>query len=390
MKNWLGAGLLLALAITTVPCGAVEVPGLYEARVPVVGQGRTERNAAIQKAFIEVLVRISGRGAIGTVPGLAERIPQANRYVQQYRYRAITPAPKAPPGATEPVPDHILWVRFDKKGVNRLLRQFGLPVWGATRPATLAWVVVDEQGRRQILSNDMQHPVRELIDERARRRGLPLQLPLYDLQDRAAVRVSDVWGNFEDAILQGSTRYQTEAVLVGRVYRGFGGVWNARWTLYSGGQRQDWELRSLELAEVVLPGVDQTAETLAARFAQVNHDRASNDITIAVSGVRTLADYRRVATYLEKLADVEKVQPALLEAERATFQLRVRSGRLAVAQAISLGDVLTTEIMAAGPAPGTPAGGPGAAPANPAGGPVTDPDPRRVAIVPDLSYRLIP
>ena len=381
MKNWLGAGLLLVSIVVAAPAGAVEVRGLYQAEVPVLGQGREERNDAIQKAFTEVLVRISGRGAIGTVPGLAERIPQANRYVQQYRYRAITPPPAQPPAPAEPVPTQILVVRCNARGVNRLLREFGLPVWGATRPATLVWLVVDEQGRRRILSNDMQHPVRELLETRARRRGLPLQLPLYDLQDRAAVRVSDVWGNFEDTLLQASTRYQTEAVLVGRVYRGFGGVWNARWTLYSGGQRQDWEFRSLELPEVVLPGVDQTAETLAARFAQVNHDRAGNDLTLAVSGLRTLADYRRVVTYLEKLSDVEKVQPVLLEAERATFHLRVRSGRLAVAQAISLGDVLTTEIV------GTPAS---PTPAGPAPGGVTDPDPRRVAVIPDLSYRLIP
>lgn len=386
MKNWLGAGLLLVLVVTAVPCGAVEVRGLYEARVPVLGQDRKERNEAIERAFAEVLVRVSGRGAIGTVPGLAERLPQANRYVQQFRYRAITPPPAQPAAPAEPVPTQILWVRFDAKSVNRLLRQFGLPVWGATRPATLAWVVVDDQGRRRILSNDMQHPVRDLIDERARRRGLPLQLPLYDLQDRAAVRISDVWGNFEDAILQASTRYQTEAVLVGRVYRGFGDVWNARWTLYSDGQRQDWEFRSLELAEVVLPGVDQTVETLAARFAQVNQDRASNDLTIAISGVRTLADYRRVADYLAKLSDVEKVQPFVLEAERATFNVRVRSGRLAVAQAISLGDVLTTEITGVAPAP-SPPGGDGR---NPADGALTPPDPASAPIVPDLSYRLIP
>ena len=141
MGKWLGAGILLVLASVAGPCGAVEVKGLYEVQVPVFTQAREERNEAIQRAFVEMLVRISGRGSISTVPGLAERIPQANRYVQQYRYRKINPTPAQPAAPADPVPTQTLWLRFDESGVNKLLRQFGLPVWGTTRPATLVWVV---------------------------------------------------------------------------------------------------------------------------------------------------------------------------------------------------------------------------------------------------------
>ena len=161
---------------------------------------------------------------------------------------------------------------------------------------------------------------------------------------RSALRISDVWGNFEDAILGASNRYQTAAVLAGRVYKGFGGVWHGRWSLYSAGRRYDWEYRSTEIADVVRPGIDQTAEMLSIRFAQVYHEEETNVVTLQVRDIRNLADYNRTVDYLAQLSGVEKVQAQFVEAATATFKLKARSGRLGVAQAVSLGHMLVTEL----------------------------------------------
>jgi hypothetical protein len=202
------------------------------------------------------------------------------------------------------------------------------------------------------------------------------------LQDRSALRVSDVWGNFEDAILNASRRYQTKAVLSGRVYQGFGGVWHGRWSLYSGGQRDDWEFRSTELMDVVRPSIDQVAEALSVRFAGVRQEQESNTVMVLVRGIRSLADFNRVFDYLSSLSGVERAQPAAIEANDAVFELLARNGRLGVAQAISLGYVLANEPTE--PPPTTPVvSGPDPTGADTNAKPVPN-------LIPDLVYRLVP
>lgn len=368
------------LVVFPMPVWADEVAGLYEAEVPVFSQKREEREMAMETAFVQVLERVSGRTAIADLPGMADSLSQSRRFVQQYRYRKVDR--QALPGDPKKKYEQVLWVRFDERAINKLLREQGLPVWSKTRPATLVWLALDVGGRRIIVSNDSDHDVRGVLTSSAQQRGLPLRLPLYDLQDRSALRVSDVWGNFEDAILNASRRYQTKAVLSGRVYQGFGGVWHGRWSLYSGGQRDDWEFRSTELMDVVRPSIDHVAEALSVRFAGVRQEQESNTVLVLVKDIQSLADFNRVFDYLSSLSGVERAQPAAIEANDAVFELLARNGRLGVAQAISLGYVLANEPTE--PPPTTPVvSGPDPTVADTNAKPVPN-------LIPDLVYRLVP
>ena len=164
----------------------------------------------------------------------------------------------------------VLWMRFDEGAISKLLHDNQMPVWGRTRPATLLWLVVDDRRKRTLISNDKQAKARLIIEQQAKLRGLPLRLPLYDLTDRANLSVSDIWGNFEEAILRASSRYQTEAVLVGRVYRTSSNNWDGRWTLYTEGRQQSWQTSGESLEVALLPGVSQTTGILAQHYAQVD------------------------------------------------------------------------------------------------------------------------
>ncbi len=377
--NWIAAMLVTVISWPLEPVMADEVAGLYETEVPVLGQKRDERRAAIEAAFVEVLVRVSGRTAVANVPSLEDVLKRASRYVQQYRYRKVDPG--LMPGTENEQYDQVLWIRFDEQAVNGLLREHGLPVWSKTRPATLVWVVIDDGGKRQIISNDSTHELRNLSLSLAKNRGVPLRLPLFDLQDRSALRVSDVWGNFGGAILEASQRYQTEAVLSGRVYQGFGGTWHGRWSLYSGGRRDDQEFRGTSLSEVVQPAINEVAEALSVRFAEVRQDTESNRVSVLIKDVRSLADFNRVSTYLGGLSGVEAVQPYFINSDRVTFDLLARNGRLGVSQAISLGHVLVNDTAESEGVEDTPQPKPETSPARTTSPPL---------VSPDLVYRLIP
>ena len=357
------------------PVMADEVANLYEASVPVANQDKDNRADAIRTAFTQVLIRVSGRSDITDAqqfPAIAQAVQTATRFAQQYRYIK-----------TEPTPDNqepglVLWVRFDETALGNLLRNNQLPVWGTTRPATLLWLAVDNRGRRELLGADSRNAAYSILEDRAKLRGVPLRLPLLDLTDRTNLHVSDVWGNFESSILRASQRYQTEAVLVGRVFQSYGDNWTGRWSLYVESGREDWTVNGSSLADVLTPGIDKTAQSLALRYAQV-YQVDTGKVLVEVKAIKGLADYNRVVKYLQSISHVTAVQPVELAAESAVFQLTIPGGRLAVARAVSLSRVLATVPVESVPVASIPV-------ANAQD--VPKPDPGKVT--PDLIYRLVP
>jgi len=368
--------ILLGLSVQTLPSAQADtVKGLYESKILVTSQDRKERTEALRQAFMQILVRVSGRVDLvqsADYPNIQEAIELATRYAQQYRYLKYKPKP-----GSDPTKKLILWVRFDEAAVTRLLKNNNIPVWGNTRPATLVWLVIDKRGQRELLANNSQHAARNILVRQSHERGLPLRLPLLDLKDRSALRTSDVWGNFEAPIMQASQRYQTEAVLVGRAFQSSGGYWNARWSLYSDSRRQDWSMSGSKLDEVLLPGIDTTAEILSSRYASAGQAEAGT-VIVQVKDIKSLADYNRVLAYLKKLSNVSAVQPYYLVASDAIFKLTTPQGRLGVARGVALGHTLINDTVTATTEPTQ------APPAQP--GDKAD----SKEITPDLVYRLVP
>lgn len=348
IKNFVFTAIFL-LITTILPFGSINadvVAHLYEVEVPVEGQGREERAYVVREALKEILIRVSGRNAASALAADEVLVPQPTRLVQQFRYRKYKSnevIPAEPDGA-KPYTQK-LWLRFTEKTVAKLLREQGFPVWGKTRPVTLVWLVVDDQKQRVLVGNSTPHISRAHIEQEATKRGLPFRLPLLDLADQSKLQVTDVWGNFEETILEASQRYQAESILVGRIYLSFNKTWNARWTLYSAGQRQDWDASNSEtLHDAVKEALSTTAESLSVRFAQVNNTQTSGTVTIQIKNIADLQTYNRVIKYLNGLSVVGNIQVQQVNSNDVIFNVSSQSGRLGIAQAIALGHVLVTEV----------------------------------------------
>lgn len=349
IKNFVFTALFLSIT-TILPITSVNadiVRHLYEAEVPVEGQGREERAYVVREALKEILVRISGRNEAAALAEDKLLIPRPTRFIQQFRYQKFKSdevIPVNPVDGAKPYTQK-LWLRFTEKAVAKLLREQGLPVWGKTRPTTLVWLVVDDQKQRVLIGNSSQYVSRTHIEQEAKRKGLPFRLPLLDLADQSKVQVTDVWGNFEDTILEASLRYQTEAVLVGRIYLSFAKTWNSRWSLYLAGQRYDWEVSNSDsLRESVKEGLSKTGEVLSVRFTQVNTTQNNEVVLLQVKNISDLKTYNKVIGYLKALNVVKKVQVHRVNTDDIIFSIDSRSGRLGVAQAISLGRMLVNDM----------------------------------------------
>lgn len=76
--------------------------------------------------------------------------------------------------------------------------------------------------------------------------GLPVSIPLMDLDDNMAVNATDVWGRFADPILKASQRYGAEMVVLGKLTPE-GDKWSIDWGLY--GPKAGGELSELTRGE---------------------------------------------------------------------------------------------------------------------------------------------
>lgn len=344
----LGLAFGLGLMAVMLNARAEVVANMYEATVPVKSQERPDRDDAIRLAFTEVLVRVSGRTSIADsddYPRIRAALVNATNYAQQFRFRDKGQQKYVTAGEASLE----LWVKFDPVVVNKLLRDSNVPVWDRTRPATLVWLVTDERARRDILSQASSGLVRNAVDERSRARGVPLILPQMDITDRNTLQINEAWSNKEEALRRAAQRYPSDAMLVGRLLLLPSGQWNANWTLYHEGRKLDWAATNAPLATAVNLGIDNTAESLAQRYAQLVQGDESV-VFLQINGVRTLNDFNQAQKYLRSLSQVKSVNPQLVQSDAVIFRINTTAGRLGLARAISLSQVLSAETGANGTA----------------------------------------
>jgi hypothetical protein len=337
LRGWLIATLLIATSVAQ----AEMVANLYEAESPVMGQGSKARAEGIRDAFGRVLVKVSGDRGLLTNPEFGTLLKQASSYVQQYRYRVLT----VEPGLKVPGKfDRLLWVRFDQQAVDRLLRDSGVPVWGGTRPSMLIWLGEEQGASRNLVSLERHAGLKSRLVQAASGRGLPLLLPLMDMEDRSAMPVSDLWGGFESDIRHASQRYLPDVILVGRLSNR-GSDWQGEWTLYLPDTVNRWQTRARNRDSLAAKGIERAADALALRFAPRQVSDGSARIRIRVHGLSRLADYVLVRDYLQSLAMIEELDLLEADTEKVSFLVRAQGGRQVLERGIQLGAVLEPMVF---------------------------------------------
>ena len=340
-------GLAVLAVLSGLPAGspsAAVVADLYETEVRVPTQQPEDRERALALALRQVLLKVSGRRDIESREVLVAALDEPARFVQQFRYRGGEDGESDPTGGGE---TFRLWARFDAELVDALVRDAGLPVWGRSRPSTLVWFSVESEGTRKLLAPDHDAIPFVPIEEAARRRGIPLVLPLLDLEDRLAVDPDEIWAGFFDRLRQASARYGTEAVLLIRLRELLPSLSEAQWSLLMEGGEQHWTTQSDAIELLLEDGVHIAADHLAARYSRPAHSFTTGTVEIVVTDVRTLADYARALRYLSALDEVEWITVEAVEPGQVRFRVDARGGRGSLRQSAALGTTLSPEGHAA-------------------------------------------
>jgi uncharacterized protein len=332
------AAVLVAM-VASVLAGAAEAArfqNLYQVTVTPDPSASDPRAAAIQLALGTVLVRVTGNRQAALDPQL-QALPGNPQLVNAYSVldrqgRAL--------------------VGLSPRVVDEALTALKWPVWGAERPLTMLWIAVDDGlGDRALLgANDAPNEtspamadqlkaIRAELNAVADERGLPVALPLLDLQDLAVVTPLDVWGGFDDHITQASARYRADAVLIGKIRPDVIGT-EVQWLLIRGGER-----RSLE-GVGVRDGLDAIADLYAADLSVIG---AAATTLISVLDVGSSADYGRVMSYLESLSVLQSVDVDSLERGVLSLRINARGGAPVLERVLALGGVLSPATGGAPP-----------------------------------------
>lgn len=337
LRVWI---LLPALVVLFAagPAPRAELLGdIYTARITVTDRGAAALRGARREGLARVLVKASGDATAPERPEVAEAVRSAERYLLRYSYEE-----GADDGLT-------LRLSYDERAVQELLRDARLPLWTANRPPILTWLVVSDQqqGRRFVGAAEMPERA-EALDRRFRERGLPLQLPLLDLEDTATLSPGAAWRQSSRAIVAASRRYRDSEVLAGRVASTSTGRWVGDWRFLYEGRWLTRPVAADSYAEFVAAGADLAATTISGRYAVTVLDGADQRHRVTLRGVRSYDDYLAAQRALGTLEAVRRVLPERLVGDLVSLRIEADADLVQLGRIIELDERFVPTPAAAG------------------------------------------
>ncbi|MBU2704718.1 DUF2066 domain-containing protein [Zooshikella marina] len=251
--------LLISLVATTASAAS----DLYQAKVLV--RSTAEQDEGMREGLIRVLQKVSGQEGIADIPGIAEAINTPDMYIVQFGFESTDETTLSSDGVEVSAKQMVM--QFDKKAIERLLKDHSISVWQPTeRPNTLVWLIQSASGERtQLGESDRQHPLLQALTKEAKQKAMPLMWPLLDLEDAAALDEVDMWGLYADTIRTASQRYNPGAILAARVYAEGEQTYSGRWLLLAEQTQKSKSFSKLSADELAAMGVK-----LAASFYTSN------------------------------------------------------------------------------------------------------------------------
>lgn len=317
--------LALGLSVFSLVTQAAPVENLYQVRQPVTSQQPEERATALSSALDTLVLRLTGDSKALSNPAIAELRKDPQQLVSQYGY--------------ENGPPQVLVVDFDAISTDRSLRQAGIALWSANRPAVLAWWL-NTSAEGASLVGDSQ-PAAAPLQRAAQNRGLPLRLPIADLSEQLAGTAENLTANNSDALKEPSARYGADALLAVNAQED-GGKWQAQWRLWLGDSREQGKAEGADadaVADAVLLAVSQR---LATHF--VAAQGAAQDLTLDIQG----ADLNRYAE-LQRLLEPFDARLQSAVGDRLTYRVKASTEQLRAQLALARLRELPPEPVAAAP-----------------------------------------
>ncbi|WP_419709108.1 DUF2066 domain-containing protein [Pseudomonas sp. NFX224] len=327
------------LSLVSLVSHAETVKGLYQVREPVSGQSPEERDQATQRALDTLVLRLTGDPKAAQSPGLAAVRKDPQQIITQFGYDAGPP--------------EVLKVDFDPGTTEQALRRAGLAMWGANRPSILGWWLNDNTEGSSLVGDGQASAVP--LRRAAQHRGLPLRLPLADLNEQIVATAPNLESADPTPLRSASERYNADALLAVHA-REEGGQWQAKWRLWLGDQKEAGNVQGADQAAVADAVMLAVNERLAPRF--VAKPGASTPQLLEVKGMN-LERYAALGRLLEPFGG----RPQSVDGDRILYRVNGSAEQLRAQLSLAkLQEVAVAPAAAPASAPVPPAADGAAAP----------------------------
>jgi len=304
---------LLISAISFIFCfsvSAVEVTDLYQDILKVDDKSRDTRLAASRKALLNVLVKVSGDESADQNKLAQQRTKNISDYMLKFEY-------------DEKANGQLnLVVKFEARKINELIKELNLPLWGVQRPLVAIWLGIEDNWRRELVTQESYPQLEQLIYDKAGRRGLPVVVPLLDLQDRRLVGIPEVWGNFSEPVEEASRRYSAERSITARMYQEPDSeTWILDWR-FTNDDLFDSNRLEGDKQQIVGQMIDSLALGLANEYAidpNAYYEQAA--ATLTLKGTQSFVDIELAKRRLQSLSVVTQATIMRKTAEFVEFKL---------------------------------------------------------------------
>jgi hypothetical protein len=260
-------------------------------------------------------------------------VTDAERYIDQHYYQQIPTIDN-----DTPAQQLALTMDFNANGINTALQRIDLPVWDKIRPESLLWVAIDYQGKQQLITEGDEDSLVLQIQQAAKKRGIPLLMPLMDLEDQSQLTFNDVSTGNTTAVNQASERYGASIVVTARL-SGNAESAEISWQAILGEDTERWSSQG-NVQTAIQQGVDELADRLGRRLNMPISSSGDTELAIQVSGVNDFEGYSRLMDYLGSLQVVSDIKVGSLGSEKLDLVLVIQAEPERFRQLLSMGRVV--------------------------------------------------
>ncbi len=308
----------------------------------MLDQSAEQRALAFEKAFRSVIQKVTGKASLAFDEELLEQFGARQNLVKSYVYlnnpeynrskaqeaeseRAQMLADGNGESLTKAlalfgkdIAENLIQVSFSGSVLERKVQALGLPFWGGLRPELLLWVVYEKSSNRSLLSSSDNFHAESIVSA-SKEVGLPVFLPVGDLEDFSTIDVNEIWGLFPSAVDEASVRYKADLNLVAKVSQ-VNNVWQGAWAMNLGASLASGRVTESSYRAMWLALMRDLSSELSDRYS-VLASTQTGSYKVRVSGVNTFSDYVQAREHLRSLSTVKAVVLESVDFDVLNFDL---------------------------------------------------------------------
>ncbi|MBD1581596.1 DUF2066 domain-containing protein [Pseudoalteromonas sp. S16_S37] len=297
--------------VWSLQSAAVEVTDLYQSELYVTDKSRDTRVEASKQALYNVIKKLTGRHDGADSALIKQAMRSISDYMLKYEYL------ETPEGSTK------IRVRFEPSRVEELVRDAQLPLWGNRRPLIAIWLAIEDNFRREFVTQDSYPQLERLIYDTAAEWGVPVIVPLLDLDDLTKVSIAEVWGNFSKPVEFASQRYNAERVITARMFQQpNSSSWQLEWRYTDA---QSFEVNKLvgDKQQILITMVNNFSEALAQNYAiDPTRSITLQTTSLLVDNLNTFTSIELAKRQLESMSTVVDVDVTYRSADKIRFVIK--------------------------------------------------------------------